>query len=217
VRLLRIARAALRAVRRAVTAPRGGARPARPAGAGVYSGWLGPDGRVEEGPGTAIHVALLARFGETTKDGFFAKGAVRYVDATEHVSLEFVGEHPVALRHALEALTRRWADMPEVDVEFLAPPGFLRASSAEVREALGRRLRAIADSAGPERPTKSAGTVTAFQQQIIAMAQQKLGRPLTAQEHAFITARGGFLALEAIRDTVTAVTPSELEAYLNTG
>jgi hypothetical protein len=49
------------------------------------------------------------------------------------------------------------------------------------------------------------------------MAQQKLGRTLSAKEHAFITARGGFLALEAIRDTVTAATLSELEAYLNTG
>jgi hypothetical protein len=40
-------------------------------------------------------------------------------------------------------------------------------------------------------------------------------RPLTAKEHAFITARGGFLALEAIHDTVTAVTPSDLQDYLN--
>ena len=47
------------------------------------------------------------------------------------------------------------------------------------------------------------------------MAQQKLGCTLSARGHAFITARGGFLALEAIRDTVTAVTPSELEEYLN--
>jgi len=80
-------------------------------GAGVHSGWIGPDGRVEQAPGTAIHVELLARFGETTKAGFFAKGAVRYMDATDHVNLEFLGDHPVALRHAIEALTRRWAHM----------------------------------------------------------------------------------------------------------
>jgi hypothetical protein len=42
-----------------------------------------------------------------------------------------------------------------------------------------------------------------------------LGRPLTAREHAFITARGGVLALEAILDTATAATASELEEYLN--
>jgi hypothetical protein len=49
------------------------------------------------------------------------------------------------------------------------------------------------------------------------MAQQELGRPLTAQEQVFITARVGFLALETIRDTVEAATASELEAYLNSG
>jgi hypothetical protein len=134
---------AFRSIGRAATATRGSGPRARPAGAGVYSGWIGPDGRVEEAPGTAVHVALLARFGEATKDGFFAKGAVRYVDATDHVNLELVGDHPVALRHALEALTHRWAHMAGVDVEFLAPPGFLRASSAEVQEVLGRRLQVL--------------------------------------------------------------------------
>ena len=49
------------------------------------------------------------------------------------------------------------------------------------------------------------------------MAQQKLGRPLTAQEQAVITARAGFLALETIRDAVNAATASELEEYLNSG
>ena len=68
-------RAALLAIGRAGAAPRGGEPPARPAGAGVYSGWIGSDGRIEEVPGTAVHVALLARFGEPTKDGF------RYVAA----------------------------------------------------------------------------------------------------------------------------------------
>jgi hypothetical protein len=52
-----------------------------------------------------------------------------------------VGDHPVALRNAIEVLTRRWAHMADVDVEFLAPREVLRASSAEVCEALGRRLQ----------------------------------------------------------------------------
>jgi len=140
VRLLQTIWAALRAVGRAGAAPRSGEPQALPAGAGVYSGWIGPAGRVEEAPGTAIHVALLARFGELTKDAFFAKGAVRYVDATDHLSLEVVGNHPVALTNAIEALTRRWAHMADVDVDFLAPPEVLRASSAEVRQMLSRRL-----------------------------------------------------------------------------
>jgi hypothetical protein len=216
VKLLWIARAAVRAMGRAVTALRGGsALRARSAGAGVYSGWIGPDGRVEEAVGTAIHVGLLARFGEATKEGFFSKGAVRYVDATDHVSLELRGAHPVALANAIEALTRRWPDTAEVDVEFRETPEVLRASSAEVRQALDRRRRAIEASTGPERPINSAATVRAFQQTIVALAQQKLGRPLTAKEHGFITTRCGFLALEAIRDTATAATAAELEEYLN--
>jgi hypothetical protein len=124
-----------------MTAPQGGVPQGRPAGAGVHSGWIGPDGRIEEAPGTAVHVALLARFGEPTKGEFFAKGAVRYVDATDHISLELMGQHPVAL--AIEALTTRWPQVADVDLELLAPPGFLRASSREVRQALDRRLRAI--------------------------------------------------------------------------
>ena len=219
--------AALRSMGRAVTAPRGGAPRARHARAGVFSGWIGPDGRVEEAPGTAVHVALLARFGEPTKDGFFAQGAVRYVDATDHVSLELMGQHPGALGNAIEALTRRWAQVADVDVEFLAPPEVLRASSAEVREALGRRLGALQGetvdvqqarkNAGPERTVPVDGTVRAFQREIVAAAQSKLGRPLTAQEQAFITARAGLLGLETIRDTVEAATASELEEYLNSG
>ena len=134
--------AALRAIGHSVTTARGGVPRTRPVGAGVHSGWIGPDGRVEQAPGTAIHVELLARFGETTKAGFFAKGAVRYMDATDHVNLEFLGDYPVALRHAIEALTRRWAHMADAAVEFLATSEVLRAPSAEVRHALGRRLQA---------------------------------------------------------------------------
>ena len=58
--------------------------------------------------------------------------------------------------------------------EFLGAPEVLRASSAEVREALGRRRRAIEVSAGPERPINSAATVRAFQQSIVALVQSKL-------------------------------------------
>jgi len=167
-------------------------------GGGVYSGWIGPDGLIEEAPGTALHVARLARFVEPTKDGFFAKGAVRYVDATDHVSLELRGQHPVALGNAIEALTGRRAHMADVDVEFLAPSEVLRVSSAGVREALGRRLRALQGetvdipsrkNAGSERPMNSAGAVKAFR--IVAVAQQKRGRPLTGRERAFITAGPG--------------------------
>lgn len=139
MRLRQLARAALRAV----TGPRGGKGRVRSARAGVYSGWIGPDARVEEAPGTAAHVALLARFGASTKAGFFAQGAVRYVDATDHVSLELMGQHPVALGNAIEALTRRWPNRADVEVDVLAPPAFMRASSTEVRQTLGRRLRAL--------------------------------------------------------------------------
>jgi len=106
--------------------------------------------------------------------------------------------------------------MADVDVEFLAPSEVLRVSSAGVREALGRRLRALQGetvdipsrkNAGSERPMNSAGALKAFPQRIVAVAQQKLGRPLTERGPAFITARAGFLALETIRDTVAAATP----------
>ncbi len=136
------------------------------------------------------------------------------MDATDHVSLELRGQHPVALGNAIEALTGRWAHL--ADVEFLAPSEVLRASSAGVREALGRRLRALQGetvdipsrkNAGSERPMNSAGALKAFPQRIVAVAQQKLGRPLTERGPAFITARAGFLALETIRDTVAAATP----------
>jgi hypothetical protein len=74
-----LVRAAVRALGHAVPAPRGSTRRGRPARVGVYSGWIGPDGLIEEAPGTVLHVARLARFGEPTTDGVFAKGAVRYV------------------------------------------------------------------------------------------------------------------------------------------
>ncbi len=89
--------------------------------------------------------------------------------------------------------------MADVDVEFLAPSEVLRVSSAGVREAQGRRLRALQGetvdipsrkNAGSERPMNSAGALKAFQQRIVAVAQQKLGRPLTGREPAFHHRRG---------------------------
>jgi hypothetical protein len=97
-----------------------------------------PDGRADVG--TAVPGTLLERFSESTKAGCFAKGTVRYVDATDLVSFELMGSHPVALTNAIDTLARRWADTAEVDVEFLALPDFMRPSSAEVRQALGRAL-----------------------------------------------------------------------------
>jgi hypothetical protein len=134
-----------------------------------------------------------------------------------------MGNHPVALGNAIDALTRRWADTSEVygvpddagvhaRVQRRGPacaartPQAIRGNDVDIQSRNG---------AGPERSMNSAGTVRAFQRKIVAMAQQKLGRPLTAKEHAFITSRGGFIALEAILDTVEAATASELKEYLN--
>lgn len=111
----------------------------------MYSGWLAPDGRFEEAPGTALHVTLLQRFGERTKEDFFAKGAVRYVDATDHISLELHGSDPIALRNALDALATRWAARSGVDVEFLGS-GSRLASNVEIQDELRRRLHAIPDT-----------------------------------------------------------------------
>ena len=43
----------------------------------------------------------------------------------------------------------------------------------------------------------------------------RLGRDLTIAEDAFITSRGGFIALEMIEDTVKSLTGKELAKYLN--
>lgn len=47
------------------------------------------------------------------------------------------------------------------------------------------------------------------------MARQKLGRPLTEKETAFVNSRGGLVALEMILDTVRADTAAEIERFLN--
>ena len=58
-------------------------------------------------------------------------------------------------------------------------------------------------------------TVQAFQSAVIIAASEKLGRPLTEREQQFITSRGGFLALEAIADTVRSEAKARVEQYLN--
>lgn len=55
-----------------------------------------------------------------------------------------------------------------------------------------------------------------FQNEIIAASTAKLGRPLAAREMQFIMARGGFIALELIKETVDAASVGDVERYLNT-
>ncbi len=57
--------------------------------------------------------------------------------------------------------------------------------------------------------------VAGFHKEVVAIAERKLGRPLSPKERAFVTSRGGFIALEAILDTVKAGTAREVEEYLN--
>ena len=84
------------------------------------------------------------RRSEPTKDSFFRKGAVRYVDASDdHLSLEFVSDSPVALSNAVAALTDRWGDRAEVHVEFPGTPDSVLGSAAEARQDLRRRLSSI--------------------------------------------------------------------------
>lgn len=58
-------------------------------------------------------------------------------------------------------------------------------------------------------------TVKSFHRQIVKLAVEKLGRPLTTSEHEFIVSRRGFVALEMILDTVKAGDKSSVEKYLN--
>lgn len=57
-------------------------------------------------------------------------------------------------------------------------------------------------------------TTRRWHKAIIKDAEQKLGRPLQDHETAFVTSRGGFVALEMIHDTVKASSKQELEKYL---
>jgi hypothetical protein len=47
------------------------------------------------------------------------------------------------------------------------------------------------------------------------MAGQKLGRPLTEKETAFVNSRRGLVALEMILDTVRTDAAAEIERFLN--
>ena len=57
--------------------------------------------------------------------------------------------------------------------------------------------------------------VTNWHNAIIKESQKRLGRTLTEEEEMFITSRSGFIALEAIEDTVKTLPGKELENYLN--
>ncbi len=52
---------------------------------------------------------------------------------------------------------------------------------------------------------------------IIRDAERALGRRVTKEEKAFVTSRGGYLALEMIHDEVKSLSanPEGLERYLN--
>jgi microsomal dipeptidase-like Zn-dependent dipeptidase len=54
-----------------------------------------------------------------------------------------------------------------------------------------------------------------WQNVILEECKAKLGRDLTDVERKFITSRGGFLALEAIHETVKSADKGQLEAFLN--
>jgi len=58
-------------------------------------------------------------------------------------------------------------------------------------------------------------TVLSWQASIINKSEAKLRRKLTEVEKEFIASRGGFIALEAIENTVEPLEGKELEKYLN--
>jgi len=58
-------------------------------------------------------------------------------------------------------------------------------------------------------------TVQSWQASIIDLSEAKLSRKLTEIERKFIESRGGFMALEAIEDTVNSLDCADLESYLN--
>lgn len=58
-------------------------------------------------------------------------------------------------------------------------------------------------------------TTKKWHRRIIADAENKLGRKLSAAETAMITSRGGGVALEMIHDSVRAGTKEEVISYLN--
>ena len=62
---------------------------------------------------------------------------------------------------------------------------------------------------------ESSRSIKWFPSAIVKIAERKLGRPLTEKEQLFISGRQGFIALEAIRDSVSAYTHADVERYLN--
>ena len=76
------------------------------------------------------------------------------------------------------------------------------------------RKKDLAKAPGRRSTVTPDRTIRTFQRTIIADAEAKLGRPLSDRERAFITSRGGFVALEMIHDTVRTLQKEELEAYL---
>ena len=62
---------------------------------------------------------------------------------------------------------------------------------------------------------ESSRTIKSFQSAIVKIAEGKLGRPLTEKEQQFISARQGFIALEAIHDAISAYPYADVERYLN--
>ncbi len=54
-----------------------------------------------------------------------------------------------------------------------------------------------------------------FQAEISALAVERLGRPLSAKEQAFITRHEGLIALESIFDYVATLSGPQLEQYLS--
>ena len=62
---------------------------------------------------------------------------------------------------------------------------------------------------------ESSRTIKSFQSAIVKIAEGKLGRPLTEKEQQFISARQGFIALEAIHDAISAYPHADVERYLN--
>ena len=51
--------------------------------------------------------------------------------------------------------------------------------------------------------------------EILRECEERLARRVTRAEAHFVTSRAGFIALEAIEDTVKSIRGKDLEAFLN--
>jgi hypothetical protein len=54
-----------------------------------------------------------------------------------------------------------------------------------------------------------------YQAAILAVAAERLGRPLSEKERAFVARHKGLIALESIHDYVATLSSPQLEQYLN--